>query len=131
MPVMARSRRCSLPTTSMASKKSKLEALAELKRARQGGGRQYKVCALFLPRPVIHPRFQDDEDVQIYDEVSEDKYKSIVRGRLQRDDFVVDDGVDGYMDNGMDDFEEAERYDSEEERDQRKKKSKSALRCTT
>lgn len=115
----------------MASKKSKLEALAELKRARQGGGRQYKVCALFLPRPVIHPRFQDDEDVQIYDEVSEDKYKSIVRGRLQRDDFVVDDGVDGYMDNGMDDFEEAERYDSEEERDQRKKKSKSALRCTT
>lgn len=46
--VMARSRRCCLPPTSMASKKSKLEALAELKRARQGGGRQYKVRVLFL-----------------------------------------------------------------------------------
>jgi DNA polymerase alpha subunit A len=31
-------------------------------------------------------------------------YKSIVRGRLERDDFVVDDGVSGYTDNGMDDW---------------------------
>lgn len=45
--------------------------------------------------------------------MSEEQYKAVVGNRLARDDFVVDDGVDGYMDNGMDDFEE--RYDSEEE----------------
>ena len=41
----------------------------------------------------------------MYDEVDEDQYKSIVKGRLQRDDFIVDDGVEGYADNGMDDWE--------------------------
>ena len=41
----------------------------------------------------------------MYDEVDEDQYKSIVKGRLQRDDFIVDDGVGGYADNGMDDWE--------------------------
>ena len=71
---------------------------------------------------------QEEEDVKIYDEVSEDKYKAIVKGRLQRDDFVVDDGVDGYMDNGMDDFEENMEYDSEEDRrDKRKKKGASSI----
>lgn len=48
--------------------------------------------------------------------VSDEKYHSIVRGRLAKDDFVVDDGVQGYMDNGVDDLEESEgRYESEEE----------------
>ena len=42
----------------------------------------------------------------MYDEVTEEQYKTIVSGRLQRDDFVVDDGVGGYMDNGMDEWEE-------------------------
>ena len=36
-----------------------------------------------------------------------------MRGRLAQDDFVVDDGVGGYMDNGMDDFDE--EYESEQE----------------
>ena len=60
----------------------------------------------------------------MYDEVDEDKYKSIVRGRLQRDDFVVDDGVDGYMDNGMEDWieEDGEKGVSEDEEKGRKKK---------
>lgn len=39
--------------------------------------------------------------------VTEDQYKKIVKGRLQRDDFVVDDGIDGYADNGMDEWESA------------------------
>ena len=56
----------------------------------------------------IHRVLQVEEDATIYDEVTEDQYKSIVRGRLAKDDFVVDDGVGGYMDNGMDDFEEKE-----------------------
>ncbi len=66
--------------------------------------------------------------MKIYDEVSEDKYKKIVKSRLQRDDFVVDDGVGGYNDNGMDDFEEADEYESEDERD-RKHKKKGWLSC--
>ena len=48
--------------------------------------------------------------------MTEEEYKSIVRGRLAKDDFVVDDGVHGYMDNGMDDFEEdQDRYMSEDD----------------
>lgn len=51
----------------------------------------------------------------MYDEVSENVYKSIVQDRLQRDDFVEDDGVDGYNDDGMDVFEGGAN-DSEEEK---------------
>lgn len=57
--------------------------------------------------------------MEIYDEVTEDQYKSIVKGRLQRDDFVVDDGAEGYVDNGMDDWvggdEEVDPQESDEE----------------
>jgi DNA polymerase alpha subunit A len=81
-------------------KKSNLFKLAELKRAREGGGRSWK----------------PEEDTDLYDEVSEDQYKSIVKGRLAKDDFVVDDGVSGYMDNGMDDWGAGdELVESEEE----------------
>ena len=45
-----------------------------------------------------------EEPTDIYDEVSEEQYRSIVKGRLQRDDFVVDDGAEGYVDNGMDEW---------------------------
>lgn len=45
-----------------------------------------------------------------------------MRGRLQKDDFVVDDGVGGYMDNGMDDFGDGdEAMESDEEIDTKKK----------
>ena|SRR5258708_945637 len=44
------------------------------------------------------------EDAEIYDEVTEDQYKSVVQGRLAKDDFVIDDGVGDYVDNGMDDW---------------------------
>ena len=56
-----------------------------------------------------------EEDTKIYDEVTEDQYQSIVRGRLQKDDFVVDDGVEGYMDNGMDDWMDGDEEASEGE----------------
>ena len=59
-------------------------------------------------------------DEKIYDEVSEEKYKAIVKGRLQKDDFVVDDGIDGYMDDGREDFQDG--YESEEEEVERKTK---------
>ena len=41
--------------------------------------------------------------------MDEDQYKSIVKGRLQRDDFIVDDGIEGYADNGMDDWGQDEQ----------------------
>jgi DNA polymerase alpha subunit A len=62
---------------------------------------------------------RQEAEVEIYDEVTEDQYKSIVKGRLQRDDFVVDDGAEGYVDNGMDDWvggdEDVDRQNSDEE----------------
>lgn len=76
--------------------------------------------ASFLLYLLNHPQ---EEDVQIYDEVTEDQYKSIVKGRLQKDDFVVDDGIGGYMDNGMDDWTGGHEEDeeSDEEVDLRQK----------
>jgi DNA polymerase alpha subunit A len=86
-------------------KKSKLDKLAEYKRAREGGGRSWKVGVLHYSCEFsCMALFQVEDDVDIYDEVTEDQYKSIVKGRLQKDDFVVDDGIEGYMDNGMDDW---------------------------
>lgn len=45
-----------------------------------------------------------------------------MRGRLAKDDFVVDDGVGGYTDNGMDDFEENGAYAESEDEDHRSKR---------
>jgi len=104
-------------------KKSKAQILEEYKRARDGGPRVLKVSKPFtLTEHIpIHKRVQE-EDVDIYDEVTEDQYKSIVKGRLQRDDFVEDDGAEGYVDNGMDDWGGGEEEDdySEEEEDRKK-----------
>lgn len=62
--------------------------------------------------------------------MTEDEYNKIVKGRLQRDDFVVDDGAEGYVDNGMDDWTggDEERYDSEEE-DSRTSRCPCPKRC--
>ena len=102
----------------MSSRRARNAALEDLKRARQGGKRSYKACCniQLLPSSFSSPRSQVEEDTDLYDEVTEAQYNSIVKGRLAKDDFVVDDGVEGYMDNGMDDFEEKEmRYESDEE----------------
>ena len=104
-------------------RKNKLDKLAELKRAREGGGRNYKVGQPLRVSDMALTLYQLEDDATIYDEVTEEQYKTIVRGRLAKDDFVIDDGIGGYMDNGMDDFEEQEEYaDSDEDR----KKSKGA-----
>ncbi|PPQ69598.1 hypothetical protein CVT26_001586 [Gymnopilus dilepis] len=96
-------------------RKSKLDKLAEYKRAREGGGRVLK-----------------EEDTDIYDEVSEEQYRSIVKGRLQRDDFVVDDGAEGYVDNGMDDWAgDEDQEDYEEEEDSKKAKKTTGTKAKT
>ncbi|KAJ7623603.1 hypothetical protein FB45DRAFT_837909 [Roridomyces roridus] len=98
-------------------KQAKLDRLAEYKRAREGGGRVRK----------------EQEDVGIYDEVSEDQYRRVVRNRLQEDDFVEDDGVGGYVDNGLEedwDREADEEEDDSDEERKKKKKGKSAAAKT-
>jgi len=42
---------------------------------------------------------------------------------LQKDDFIVDDGISGYMDNGMEDWMEEDQQDESEEEYDKKRKS--------
>ncbi|KAF8552703.1 hypothetical protein OG21DRAFT_1511107 [Imleria badia] len=91
------------------------DKLAEYKRIREGGSRKWK----------------PEEDVALYDEVTEDQYKSIVKGRLQRDDFVVDDGIGGYMDNGMDDWTGQADADEEDDEDGDLRSRKSSKKKAT
>ncbi|KAL5492315.1 POL1 [Sanghuangporus weigelae] len=92
---------------------SKLEKFAAYKRAREGGGRNWK----------------PEEDGDLYDEVDEEQYKSIVKGRLQKDDFIVDDGVEGYADNGMDDWADDQPIESDEEVKPRAKKKMKVVKA--
>lgn len=98
-------------------KQAKSDKFAEFRRVRGGGKRSYKVCTCINTEDVdVSSVIQVEDDAVIYDEVTEEQYKSIVRGRLAKDDFIVDDGVQGYTDNGTDDFEEREREaESDEE----------------
>ena len=78
----------------MASKAKKLNALAALKAKRDG-----------LPTLSKTEQTGDSDDDAIYDEVSEDEYRSIVRGRLMDDDFIEDDDGSGYVDHGQDEWD--------------------------
>ena len=106
---------------SLRNKNPRPDKLAAYKRAREGGTRVFKVGFRFhVLQSRIHTTRQEEDDT-IYDEVTEDQYKSIVKGRLQRDDFVVDDEAGGYMDNGMDDWTDGnEELESEDEEEIRK-----------
>ncbi|KAI9686890.1 MAG: DNA-directed DNA polymerase alpha catalytic subunit pol1 [Bathelium mastoideum] len=63
--------------------------------------------------------YQVEEEEQLYEEVDEEGYKKVVRSRLDRDDFVVDDNGEGYADDGREDWHTDRRaaYDSESEDD--------------
>lgn len=50
-----------------------------------------------------------------------------MKGRLQEDDFVVDDGVGGYVDNGMDEYGQEDEFDSDVEEKRVDKKRKRTL----
>jgi DNA polymerase alpha subunit A len=56
-----------------------------------------------------------EEDTQLFDEVDDNDYKNIVRKRLDADDFVVDDNGEGYVDDGREDWDDAQSYGSESE----------------
>ena len=75
--------------------KGAIARLAELRALRASGkkrGHSYEVA--------------DAENV--YDEVDDEGYKSIVRSRLDQDDFVVGDTGSGYADDGREDWQGAE-----------------------
>ena len=57
--------------------------------------------------------YQVEEEENVYDEVDEEGYKKIVRGRLDRDDFVIDDNGEGYADDGREEWITEQRNDSE------------------
>ncbi|KAE9979169.1 hypothetical protein BLS_010101 [Venturia inaequalis] len=97
----------------MSSKRAaRLAQLEKLKKARSGKrDNEYEV----------------EEEANIYDEVDEEGYKKVVRGRLDQDDFVVDDNGEGYADDGREeDWEDGHRagYSSEEDNAPRGKAAK-------
>lgn len=76
--------------------------LAELKALRASGKKAFDT-------------YQVDDVSNLYDEVDEDGYKKIVRDRLNQDDFVVDDNGEGYADDGREDWDRVQRYESDSE----------------
>lgn len=56
--------------------------------------------------------YQVEDQGAIYDEVDEDGYKKVVRSRLDKDDFVVDDNGEGYADDGREEWQNERQYDS-------------------
>lgn len=67
------------------------------------------------------------EQEQLYDEVDEEGYKKLVRGRLEEDDFIVDDNGEGYVDDGREEWDgnhTGYHYASESEEEARPAKGK-------
>jgi DNA polymerase alpha subunit A len=88
---------------------SRAARLAELKAIKDTGGSALDA-------------FNFEDDVDVYDNVDDDQYKDIVRKRLDRDDFVVDDNGEGYVDDGREEWDEEGRYSDNESDDGRRKK---------
>ncbi|ROW14955.1 hypothetical protein VPNG_03385 [Cytospora leucostoma] len=82
-------------------KRAKLEQLKALRKAGKKTFDNYKV----------------DEVDDLYEEVDEDRYKTIVRDRLNQDDFVVDDNGEGYADDGREEWDRVHAYQSDSEDD--------------
>lgn len=59
--------------------------------------------------------YQVEDEGDVYEELDEEGYKKLVRQRLDRDDFVVDDNGEGYADDGREDWNDPRRYDSDSE----------------
>lgn len=79
--------------------------LAELRALRESGKKAFD-------------SYNVDEADDVFEEVDEDGYKKLVRERLNEDDFVVDDNGEGYADDGREDWDRIQRYDSDSEADE-------------
>lgn len=86
---------------------SRAAALAELRAIRASGKSRLDTYEVKEAQPV-------------YDEVDEEGYKGIVRGRLDRDDFVVEDNGEGYADDGREEWltEPRPAYETDSESEQ-------------
>ncbi|KAL8993554.1 MAG: hypothetical protein Q9169_006262 [Polycauliona sp. 2 TL-2023] len=54
----------------------------------------------------------EEEPESLYEEVDEEGYKKVVRARLDRDDFVVDDNGEGYADDGREEWLDERGYNT-------------------
>ncbi|GAA6055199.1 hypothetical protein JCM3770_000705, partial [Rhodotorula araucariae] len=86
------------------------------------------MAALRAARASGKRNWEAKEQPDVYDEVDEEVYRSVVRGRLMEDDFIEEDnGVSGYADNGMDEWDRsASEGDDDEEKERLKEKKKAA-----
>lgn len=84
-----------------ADKRAKLAELAALRKAGKKTFGAYEV----------------DDARDLYEEVDEDRYKHIVRERLNQDDFVVDDNGEGYADDGREEWDRVHVYGTDSEED--------------
>ncbi|KAL4871845.1 hypothetical protein BDV12DRAFT_163242 [Aspergillus spectabilis] len=96
----------------MASARAKL---AELRALRASGKKRLST-------------YQVEEQGDIYEEVDDEGYKKIIRGRLDEDDFVVDDNGEGYADDGREVWNEQTAEYSDESDDELPARSKGAKR---
>ena len=78
---------------------SKAARLAELRALRASGKTRLST-------------YKVQEEEKLYEEVDEEGYKKVVRDRLDRDDFVIDDNGDGYADDGREEWMGERPYDS-------------------
>ncbi|VDM28765.1 unnamed protein product [Toxocara canis] len=93
-------------------KETQSKALEEVRRARASG-----LCHRIDVDSLIKP---------VYEEVDEDEYINIVRER-QSDDFVVDDDGSGYVDHGVDIFDDD--HEMEAESTMKRKREKKGYYC--
>jgi DNA polymerase alpha subunit A len=73
--------------------------------------------------------YEVQQEADLYEEVDEDGYKKVIRDRLNQDDFVIDDNGEGYADDGREDWDQRQRYDtdSEEELPAKNKNGKAGM----
>lgn len=72
--------------------------------------------------------YEVEDEGDIYEEVDEEGYKKVVRQRLDRDDFVVDDNGEGYADDGREEWDDNRRAHSGSESDGPPLRGKAAKR---
>lgn len=72
-----------------------------------------QVRALREAGKKVSDTYKVGEVEDLYEEVDENQYKKIVRDRLNRDDFVVDDNGEGYADDGREEWDREPVYESE------------------
>ncbi|CCH41857.1 DNA polymerase alpha subunit A [Wickerhamomyces ciferrii] len=96
-------------------------------------GRADKLKALRAARAAGSSKdvYMEEEPQDIYDMVDEDDYRAKRRDDLLKDDFVIDDNGEGYVDTGADEWDGKGRhhyYSSEDEQMDQKPKKKQKVK---